>query len=427
MTYFFLDTNIFIHYSDFEQLPWQTFISDEVDFSIVICNSVIREIDKLKDTGSPKIKRRAKNISAKIGEIFLNNKSVKVKVVNCKDPSSEKFDGLIFNKDIKDDSIILSALNFSSENKGKVVCVSSDNTLLIKAKQSGFDFLKLDDKFKINEELTEEEREINNLKNELDGYKRRLPSPVILFSNGQSTLLYNRPLILDIEDIVNSKLVLEKENNPYDVFYPPKSHTEGTLHEILAERSQFRTKDQVDKFNYELDKYFKEFETKIRFDTENEILSTYLQPINFFIFNNGTAPTGDIEISINIPDNIDLYCNECVKKRLIENPLKPIKNGHNRETLRIIQETKKTINYSKLLVNGYKEDWSYCWDLSKKLKDNKFNIKRKKLMHKVSAEPLDILDIYIDTRYCENFSIDYMIFDENLINPVSGKLSVIIK
>ena len=59
MKYLFLDTNIYLHYLDIEQIKWKDIIEDS-DFTIVVPRVVLREIDKHKDQSRGKIQKRAK-------------------------------------------------------------------------------------------------------------------------------------------------------------------------------------------------------------------------------------------------------------------------------------------------------------------------------------------------------------------------------
>lgn len=115
MKYLFLDSNIYLHCRDFEQIDWKLLINDDVTIKLPLI--VIREIDKQKDQSRGKIQTRAKKISSKLGEIILNDHTTKVAIEECEDPPSHYFDGNKFNKDVNDDWIILSAINMIDLNK----------------------------------------------------------------------------------------------------------------------------------------------------------------------------------------------------------------------------------------------------------------------------------------------------------------------
>ena len=70
MKYLFLDTNIYLHYIDVEQINWDKIVGD-TSITIVVPRITIREIDQHKDQSRRKIQKRAKVISAKFAQGFL--------------------------------------------------------------------------------------------------------------------------------------------------------------------------------------------------------------------------------------------------------------------------------------------------------------------------------------------------------------------
>ena len=57
MKYLFLDTNIFLHFINFEQIPWGNLV-DDTEFKIIVSDIVVGEIDKHKDGQEGKSKRK---------------------------------------------------------------------------------------------------------------------------------------------------------------------------------------------------------------------------------------------------------------------------------------------------------------------------------------------------------------------------------
>lgn len=71
MRYVFLDTNVFLQFEDFEQIPWREFIGDN-DFMIVVSDVVSRELDKHKNFARGKVQKRAKKVSRKRAGAFVS-------------------------------------------------------------------------------------------------------------------------------------------------------------------------------------------------------------------------------------------------------------------------------------------------------------------------------------------------------------------
>ena len=103
---------------------------------------------------------------------FLNDDYNKqINLVQINDPSDEILIRYHLNRSVCDDLIIGSILEF--EHKDDVIVISHDNTLLIKAKNLGLKFLpKMPDKYLISEEKSEEEKEHERCRKELEQLKK---------------------------------------------------------------------------------------------------------------------------------------------------------------------------------------------------------------------------------------------------------------
>ena len=249
MKYLFLDTNIYLHYIDVEQIDWNEVVGD-TNITIVVPRITIREIDQHKDQSRGKIQKRAKVISAKFAQAFLEEKTFKYPFALCDEPAASSLDGSKFNIHINDDWFILSALH-SNYDIADIVIISSDTNLLLKAKENGLIFRKMSDKYRLKEELSNEEKEINTLKAELEKYKNRLPKPSIVFKEGDgSKLVLKRPNKRDIEDELS--IYMENLKKEYPYWEKEKVRTSSNLLGLTL----LVTQEQIDKHITELDLYF---------------------------------------------------------------------------------------------------------------------------------------------------------------------------
>lgn len=82
MKYLFLDTNIFLHFQYFEQIPWGNLV-DDTEFKIIESDIVAWEIDKHKDGSRGKIQKKAKVISKLLGDVFLGDKNFSISLGYC--------------------------------------------------------------------------------------------------------------------------------------------------------------------------------------------------------------------------------------------------------------------------------------------------------------------------------------------------------
>ena len=196
MKYLVLDTNVFLHYKDFEQIDWKSLVGDDV--TICVAQFVLGEIDKHKDQSRGKIQKRAKKISARFSEIFLKEVSTQINIEVMDNPPSSAFNDEQYHKDINDDWIILSAL-YSPYSDTDIVMVSGDNGILLKAKRHGLGYLLIPDTLLLAEEPSDEEKEIRQLKQQIAKYEKRLPEPKVEFENETDLLKISKPTFVDMQ------------------------------------------------------------------------------------------------------------------------------------------------------------------------------------------------------------------------------------
>ena len=414
MKYLFLDTNIYIHYIDVEQINWNKIVGD-ADITIVVPRITLREIDQHKDQNRGKIQKRAKAISAKFAQIFLDGKTFKYTFALCDEPAASSFDGGKFNIHINDDWFILSALH-SNYDVADIVVISSDTNLLLKAKENGLDFRKMSDEYRLKEELSDEEKEIKALKAELEKYKNRQPKPSVIFEKEESDkLILKRPNKRDLEDELS--IYMENLKKEYPYWERGKVCTSSNLFGL----NLLVTQEQIDKYNAELNDYFEEEEEFQRFLLQKDILDERFRELSFGISNDGNAQTGDMNVFIEFPEHINLYNRDI--KISIDNiaPVKPTSYGLDRKFLRSMEVE----NYLRPFGNGIPQ--IYCWDTEHPIKKREFKFKYSNLNHGM-IRYLDIKDsIYIDIGSCDSFNIRWGIIDSKLIEPIEGILHVIIE
>lgn len=415
MKYLFLDSNIYLHCRDFEQIDWKLLINDDVTIKLPLI--VIREIDKQKDQSRGKIQTRAKKISSKLGEIILNDHTTKVAIEECEDPPSHYFDGNKFNKDVNDDWIILSAINDKVSNED-IIIVSRDNDLLLKAKNNGFQFLQMQDEYLLKES-TEEEKKIIELQTELAKYTNRKPKPIILFGNNEeSRIVFKKSIEHYIDEELKDYIDNLKKENPHR---QPKYRTlnpdtifEQNILDISANISN-------DSYNKYIDDYIEEEKEYKKILLEIKYLDEGFKELSFCVSNGeGTAQSGDMNIFISFPENIKLYNDLSKDKRDCKKPIKPDKSVSELHLSRRMEQFMQ-------MSLGNNVPQVTCWNPDKVMNIRKFSFFYSKLNHRI-IHHLDIKNhIYINIANCPSFRIEWTICDSQLVEPVNGYLDVIIE
>lgn len=133
----FVDTNIFLHYQPFDQIPWSKVLS-ATRVSIIVGDEVIGELDKRKDSDSkPKIRDKARKAIKLLLDIITNRAGCLNDFVEV-----QYWDGLSADDRIEigldpartDDRLLAAALKYRSQHDGVDVCiVTRDAGLRLKA------------------------------------------------------------------------------------------------------------------------------------------------------------------------------------------------------------------------------------------------------------------------------------------------------
>ena len=427
MKYLLLDTNIYLHYIDFEQIDWGTIIDDK-EYEIIVHYIVIKEIDKYNDGPKSKIKVRAKAVASKFGSYFLNDDYNKqINLVQINDPSDEILIKYHLNRSVCDDLIIGSILEF--EHKDEVIVISHDNTLLIKAKNLGLKFLpKMPDKYLISEEKSEEEKEYERCRKELEQFKNRQPKPKIMFANGETVLRIKAPCVSNIDSKLEEIMIKIKSKNPKANIHTTSHENispSDILNDMLNSLNRFQysiySDDQLMKHNIELDKFYAYCERFYRFKLESELLEGQLKELSFIISNSGSAETGEMNIFLNFPKHIQLYNERSVKYMNGIEPKAPLVGMD-------FSEYGNGLAFSYIDPRGgLSIPKLKSWDLMKYLSKHSINVDASNLVHNVQRSLRIKNALYVDAMQCGNFTIDWCICAAGCVKSVSGTLSVIVE
>lgn len=324
MKYIFLDTNIFLHFQDFEKIDWLS-ESFSKACKLIIPPVVIDELDE-KKIGTNKIGNRARNILNRF-EQLAEIEDVKIKEniefeILLSKPNREIYETNNLNFDEKDHRLIASLIQFSQENDLKeILLCSNDIGPRLRAKMYGIKSLKLDSKYLIPNQVSEEEKKIKKLERENQILKTRIPKLDVLFLNENKYQKIKVPKrdYSNFEDFKTQKLKEIKIENPY------MEHNEHIGNLLTQLGPLFSSK--INEYNNNLDEFYSEYENtldKIFEYEKKELLSFNIQLI---IKNSGNIPAEDIDLHLHFPDGFELI--ESSEKEeypsLPEPPYKPKK------------------------------------------------------------------------------------------------------
>lgn len=419
MKYLFLDTNIFLHFQNFEQIPWGNLVGD-VNFKIIVSDIVAGEIDKHKDGARGKIQKKAKVISKLLGDVLLGDKKLSISLGYCMSCPEKLPDEVRakFNQSSQDDQILMGILA-SDYPKENVVVVSYDNPILIKAKAHGLCFLRMPDEFLLKEELSEEEKELERCKKEIAAYKNRMSKPVLLLNKERVCLKIKRSPIFDIEKELAKHMQIIRSQHPYKEL--PSITKDTTPFSSVFEGCFIIDKDGVKNYNNYLDSYYGREEKFYRTLLEKKMLDERMYELSFSLSNEGTDETGNVDVFVEFPAGLKLYNNESnmkvdVDKPQLPPPYRPFYDPRLNEAFRNLSPASNS-------MVGYINMWNLGADISEK----DFAYKASHVNHHVVHNLCDGGVLYIDKENCGNFKIEYHIIDSKHKDRIDGVINVVIE
>lgn len=417
MKYLFLDTNIFLHFQNFEQIPWAKLVND-IDFKIIVSDIVAGEIDKHKDSARGKIQKRAKAVSKLLGDVFLCGvaRSIPLEYSMSFPEKLSDEEKAKFNPLSQDDQILMGILA-SDYPKENVVVVSYDNPILIKAKAHGLRFLKMPDEFLLKEELSEEEKELERCKKEIAAYKNRMSKPVLLLNREKNCLKIKQTPLLDVEKELAKHMQKIRSQYPYKEL--PSITKDTTSFSSLFESCFIIDTDGVKKYNAFLDSYYNREEKYWRMMLEKKMLEERMFELTFSLGNEGTDETGNVNIFVKFPDEIKLYTDRSKKKVDVDKPMTP--PAYSPFSDPRLQESMRQLSLP------YGGNFIKIWNLDADTDKRDFSFITSAVNHHVvhSLEEMD--GIYIDKETCGSFQIQYRIIDSKHIDSINGEINVVIE
>lgn len=360
MTYILLDTNIYLHCVAFDTLPWKDVIGAKDEVAILLPMQVLRELEKKKDNAGEKaINRRARSVCAKLSDVLLDGKESSVSILTCEMPPKSEFKpGFLL--EVSDDVILMSAISFQSKNAGKVVVVSRDTPMLLKAKQAQLAYFKMPDQYLLPSD--QEDREKQQLREELRRLKSRLPAPELVFEDKSKVLRLKR--YVPREPVVDESFTEDERE-----FY------------LLQE-----------KYKASHERFYE---------------------IELYVFNGGTAPTGDFTVQFDL-SRLKTCRTSIEAVSMIVPKLFQTEEERNRNLDELEEwEEKEPVRYVSIF---YKDDTKEAY------------VEYERECESITQGLKTVVFFFtVDLCEVESGSIDWIIYDPELPDPVKGTLHVIVE
>lgn len=424
MKYVFLDTNIFIHFSDFEQLDWQNILDTEEDIVITLAPIVIDELDKHKYNKNPKIAKRVKRLLPKIESYIDNPKLCKygLKYISSR-PLDFTFTENKLDKNEQDDCLLASIIEFSKTfgNNESIVYITNDVGPRLKAKSLNIDTLKLADEYQLPNEPDETEIKNIKLQNELNDLKSKAPVLSLSFANESNLMKYKRNSFdYSKQDFIETEMKKVRIDNPYLV-YRHTTQIQNTKPPIsfLHSTPFSRSETQIKEYNKELDKYFIEHQKYVERLFEGFVFKLNTIEIDLILNNIGTSPALDIDIEIHFPDGFELFEEKDIPKISNKASL-PYKPKHRYDFNFYLDP----IGISSLSATRNVDFPNLNQPTIKKTNSYLVSYPVKSLKHNQSFELEKLYAKFKNINEAKGFTIDYKLIVSNIAKVITGQLHI---
>ena len=417
MVYLFLDTNSFIEFQPFESINWFE-ICGNSEYTIVISPIVIREINKHKDNSRGRKRERARKARKRITEIAKNTVSSRLKVVFCKDPSKTAFENPQFNKEIADDWLIFSALEYNAEIDNKLI-VTNDTGIYLIAKEFGIKSVEIPEKYLAPSDPTDEEIKIKELQKRISEYEDALPHVILSFQGGNNSLNISKI------DAPNFEGRIDQYAEELRGEYPYKHKETQNPYNLFQMPDFLHSEKDYENYNALIEPYIENEPYNMVFKDLADFLNGAIIPLCFELNNEGKTPSGFLGIRLKFSNNATIL------------------NYDNSRAIIMLRKTEEPILKSAMIpsfnLNMYapigayygnptKPDSIVIWDLDKAIDTAEpFMFEAKPVIQNMPPVAFAENEFYVYIGNEQNFDIYWEVIDPKLPEIIKGTLHVSIK
>lgn len=274
MIYIFLDTNIYLHFRFFVEVPWGKLFGNP--YKIVLAPAVVDELDKHKRHPNAKTSARAKKVLSRFEQIVQNSDSFPLLNLT-KRPSNETFQNFQLDRQEQDDCILAAIIEFREKHNGNnIIFISNDTGPRFRASSLEIKSGQLPEEFQNPNELSDEQKQIQKLTLENNKLKNAMPKLSLTFDD--DTIFLNQ--VFDNfqevdQSVIDSEYDAIKNQFPELIYENPVERSEK-LQKKLSETTNFSerikymnllhplnstslTKEQVGKYNESLAEFLEEY------------------------------------------------------------------------------------------------------------------------------------------------------------------------
>jgi len=429
----FIDTNIFLHYAQPDEVDWCGVLGAD-SVTLVVAPVVIRELNNKKDTPGPKKTRvRAASALRWLGQ-FIGKSSPQIRknvdvLLQPHDPHID-FNKFRLSQAINDDWLIAALLEFIQEAHAQnVLLATEDIGLIIKAQAHGIATQQLPEALKLPEEVEPAEKRAKELEEELRRLRNAMPDLYLVFDDDKSYVNVQLPSA----PVFTSQSLREKIDEVKRKC-PKLSKPTGYSGADLI-RGVVLVPEEIDEYNRSLDNYFRLYEEYLEKKANYELLKWGTVRLQIKLLDRGSAPAKDVDVRMHFPDGFGLYDEDGLRKAIImpREPARPKTRLEGEASdaaalISAIESFSLTGLSPPTSMRSMKTMYSNVgyWSIRQKDSfDTYAHVKELKHYLRTSLEPLFV--VFPSRDAAKSFSIDYDLIAANVPEKINGKLHLVVE
>lgn len=298
--YAFFDTNLFEEYTSADQVDWPAILAVQ-DVTVVIAPVVIRELNRHKDTSDRRrLRDRAARALKQIDTWLATNPSAPIRrgvtVFATQEPLIDFADFNLSRHD-DDDHLIASVIAMGQERRDRIVLVTEDIGLRLKAGFQGVEIVRPPIDKRLPAELDPIDQEVRELRQKIQAYEHARPKLHLAFAGGNAftDFTLSAPVAF-IPEKVEQHLAMLRAKHPK---IPPPNH-DPRMRQVIGSFDLYDSKD-VEKYNRDLDRYYLKWHQYVRDMEDHENWPRRTIQLSIVLSNTGSAVADGVRVFLRFP------------------------------------------------------------------------------------------------------------------------------
>jgi len=297
-----VDTNLFLHYKRVDQVDWSGAGADRV--VLVVLPAALRELEKVKVSGVPKVRERAAKAVTWLAEQLHTGDLVELKPglalrFESREPAID-YTANHLDRQVQDDQVLAGVLGLAGGSNEPPAIATADLGLMLKARSRRIPVISPKDADKLAEEADPRDQELRSLRLENAQLKNRLPRLTVKSVNGESHAIVTRPPAPKPP----LSLFHLKQKHPYSTAPKPPSYGNVGATVSVSVLSGGISEQLRKRHNEELDAFYRRYEDYLAVWEDWAKLARCRLILPIALFNDGTAPATDIDVAMKFPTGI---------------------------------------------------------------------------------------------------------------------------